>query len=238
MCDPQREQLLGELARKTQFVMMVAHDMRNVLAPLANGVRLLVREESTIQVRPMLERQVIQLARLVDDLLDIASSEQGRMQLSVHPLDLHDVIDAAVEVALPSITAHDHHLTLAPVCPDPALVEGDRWRLTQALSNLLLNAAKYTPQGGDIRVALERDAPCFIVRVSDSGIGIAADMLPRVFDAFERAMLRTGQGHGGLGLGLTVARYLVELHGGTLYATSAGIGQGSEFVMRLPTRVQ
>jgi signal transduction histidine kinase len=140
-----------------------------------------------------------------------------------------------VDVAQPVITAHAHHLTLTPAPPLAALIDGDHGRLTQALSNLLINAAKFTPNGGDICVALEHEAPCFMVRVRDTGIGIAADMLPKVFDVYERAVQGPDHARGGLGLGLAVAKHLVELHGGTLRAQSAGLGQGSEFVMRLPT---
>jgi signal transduction histidine kinase len=238
-CERWREKLQGDLARKQQFMMMVAHDMRNLLAPLASAVELLGLDESPTQkkVRPILRRQVTQLKRLVDDLVDIACSEQGYMSLSIHSLDLHEVIVSAVEVAQPAIAVQHHHLTVARVFPEAAIIDGDQCRLTQALSNLLINAAKYTPRGGDIRLALEREEPCFIVRVRDSGIGIAEEMLPKIFDAYERATLKPDFVHGGLGLGLTVARHLVELHGGTLRAHSAGIGKGSEFVMRLPATV-
>jgi signal transduction histidine kinase len=146
------EQLRGELAQKQQFTMMVVHEMRNLLAPLANGVQLLEHDDSaaSIEARPLIARQLSQMRRLVDDLLDIGCVEQGRMRLSVSPFDLSEVIEGAIEVAHPAIVAQEHHLMFAPKPPGAVVIEGDRYRLIQVMSNLLINAAKFTPKGGDI----------------------------------------------------------------------------------------
>ncbi len=234
-CELWIERLRGELARKRQFTMMVAHEIRNLLAPLATGVQLLARDDSamTMHVTPVIARQLAQLRRLVDDLLDVACSEQGRMSLDVAPLDLREVIGAAIEVAQPAIAAQEHHLTLSPD-PPAAIVDGDRCRLTQVLSNLLINAAKFTPKGGDIRICLELGSGCVKVFIRDTGVGIPADLLPKIFDIYVRAPGRSDGTPAGLGLGLAVARQLVQSHGGTLCAHSAGAGKGSEFVMCLP----
>ncbi len=230
------EQMRGELAHKQQFTMMVAHEMRNLLAPLLYEVQLLTRDDtapSAIYLRPVIGRQLAQMGRLVDDLLDVACSEHGQLSLRIASLDLREVIAAAIEVAQPAIAAQKHHLTLAPE-PPSVVIDGDRYRLTQVLSNLLINAAKFTPQGGEICVSLERETQYAKVGIRDTGVGIAVDMLPRIFDTYVRAVPAPEAASGGLGLGLAIARHLVELHGGTLCANSAGPGRGSEFVMRLP----
>ncbi len=233
---PPAEQLRGELARREQFMMVVAHEMRNLIAPLAYAIEVLAKEDaaSTIRVRPVIARQITQMKRLIDDLLDIASGAQGLLSLCIASVDLREVIAAAIDVAQPAIDAREQHLTLAfqPLCP--AIVDGDQGRLTQVLSNLLINAAKFTPNGGDIFVGLEYEAPCVKVWVRDTGVGIAADMLPKIFDAYFQGLRAPEASRSGLGLGLAVARNLVESHGGTLCAHSAGPGCGSEFVVRLP----
>jgi signal transduction histidine kinase len=230
------EQLRDELARKQQFTLMVAHEMRNLLAPLAYGVQLLARDNpaATIRVRPVLGHQIAQMRRLVDDLLDIVCTEQGRMSLRIASIDLREVIAAAIAVAQPAITTQDHHLTLMPDPPPATVVNGDRCRLIQVLSNLLINAAKFTPEGGDIVVRVQHETGCVKVCIRDTGVGIAADILPKIFDIYVRAPRDSDAAPTGLGLGLAVARHLVESHGGTLCAHSAGPGRGSEFVMQLP----
>ena len=233
------EELREEIARRQQFTMMVAHEMRNLLAPLTSEVELLASADTaaTFRVRPAIARQVAQMTRLVDDLVDLASSEQGRMSLRIASLDLRDVITAAIDIAQPTIAARGHRLTLAPTQPDPAVIDGDHGRLTQVLSNLLINAAKFTPNCGDICVLLEHETPYVKMCVRDTGIGIAADMLPNIFNVYVRSAREPDGTRGGLGLGLAVARHLVELHGGTLRAYSGGPGMGSEFVLRLPVAV-
>jgi signal transduction histidine kinase len=230
------DQLRRELARRQQFIMMVAHEMRNLLAPVAYAVEALVRVDTATSIRLQLTivRQVAQMKRLVDDLLDLAASEQGCLSLCTGSLDLREVILGAIDVAQPAIEAREHHLTLAPNPPVTAIIEGDQGRLTQVLSNLLINAAKFTPIGGDICIAVEQEAPCVKVCVRDTGIGIDTDSLPRIFDAYVHTLRAPDGSRSGLGLGLAVARLLVESHGGTLCAHSAGPGKGSEFVMSLP----
>lgn len=230
------EQLRVELARSRQQTLMVAHEMRNLLAPLAYGVELLARADSaaTVLARPVIARQVAQMRRFVDDLLDLGSSEQGRMSLHIAPLDLREVIVAAVDVAHPAIMAREQHLSIADNTTRSAMIEGDQCRLTQVLSNLLINAAKFTPRSGAIQVALEHEISCVKICVRDTGMGIPPGMLPKIFDVYVRAIQLPDGARDGLGLGLAVARNLVESHGGTLSAHSAGVDQGSEFVMRLP----
>jgi signal transduction histidine kinase len=229
------EELREEIARRQQFTMMVAHEMRNLLAPLTTGVELLASADTTatIRARPVIARQVAQMTRLVDDLLDIAGGEQGRLSLCVASLDLRDVITAAIDIAQPELSAREHSLTLLPANPNSAVIDGDQCRLTQVVSNLLINAAKFTPRGGAIQVALEHETPYVKLCVRDTGVGIAPNLLPNIFNVYVRSRGPDGT-RGGLGLGLAVARYLVEQHGGTLCAYSAGPGKGSEFIMRLP----
>ena len=215
-------------------MLVVAHEMRNLLAPLAYAVEVIARGDvaATIRVQTVIARQVAQLRRLIDDLLDVASSSRGRLSLCIASVDLREVIAEAIDIAQPAIAARQQHLTLWSQSTVPTVVDGDQCRLIQVLSNLLLNAAKFTPQGGDIFVGHEHEPPCEKVWVRDTGVGIAAEMLPKIFDAYFRA-LAVPEG-GGLGLGLAVARNLVEGHGGTLSVHSEGPGRGSEFVMRLP----
>jgi signal transduction histidine kinase len=230
------EELPAELERRQQFMMMVAHEMRNLLAPLTCGVELLASADAkaAISVRPMMARQVAQMTRLVDDLLDVAGSAPGRMSLYIASVDLYEVIAAAIEIAQPAIAARQHRLSLALDPPGPAIVHGDQCRLTQIVSNLLLNAAKFTSNRGDIYVVLERETSYVKVCVRDTGVGMAPDMLANIFDAYVHSHRVPDSSRSGLGLGLAVARHLVELHGGTLHAHSAGPGCGSEFVLRLP----
>ena len=232
----QIESLCSQLVRKQRFTMMVAHEMRNVLAPLASGVQLLTRDDSptTIRVWPVVARQLGQLVRFVDDLVEIASSEEGgKMSLCIAAFDLREVIAAAIEVAQPMISAREHRLTVLEHSAK-IIVDGDRCRLIQAASNLLINAAKFTPEGGEIRISLQREGLFAKICVRDTGIGITEDRLQKIFDAGAGGVRRPDVARGGLGLGLAVARQLVESHGGTLGAHSGGTGQGSEFVMRLP----
>lgn len=230
------EELREDLAHRQRFMLMVAHEMRNLLVPLTCGVELLASADESIasRVRPAMSRQVSQLRRLVEDLLDLGGSEQGLMRLCVASVDLREVVTAAIDVARPAIEAREHRLTLSPNPPDPAVIDGDHCRLTQALSNLLINAAKFTPPCGDIYVSLQYERPCVKMCVRDTGMGIAADLLPDIFNIYARTPRAPDGMRSSLGLGLAVARHLVELHGGTLCAYSGGPGKGSEFVMRLP----
>jgi PAS domain S-box-containing protein len=231
-------QLRRSIAGKDRFLALLAHEMRGPLAPLSSALQLLalhidepqvVRQSST-----MMGRQLAQLVRLVDDLLDLARSQNAQIPLKRELLELEAAVRGAVEAAQPVITAHGHHLTLA-LPPDTLTVDGDAGRLTQVFANLLINAAKFTANGGQICISIERDADWALVRVRDSGIGIRRDMLARVFDAYVQAEDGSPASRAGLGLGLALVRHLIELHGGTVNAYSEGPGRGSEFVVRLPS---
>jgi len=225
----------SELELREQFTAVVAHEMRNLLAPVCSAVALLARDDSpaTVQVRQSIAKQVAQMKRLVDDLLDVARGEQGQICLQRARVDLREVIAEALDVARPAIVAGGHSLTVESDSSVPALAHGDRCRLVQVVSNLLLNAAKFTPEGGQINVLLQHGAGCTTTCIRDTGIGIDAEALPKIFDIYERAG-KQHSAYSGVGIGMAVARYLVEAHGGTLRAYSAGAGKGSEFVMRLP----
>jgi signal transduction histidine kinase len=231
-------QLRRSIAGKDRFLALLAHEMRGPLAPLSSALQLLglhidepqvVRQSST-----MMGRQLAQLVRLVDDLLDLARSQNAQIALKRGVLELETAVRAAVEAAQPLITAHGHHLTLA-LPADTMMVDGDAGRLTQVFANLLVNAAKFTENGGQISISIERDADWALVRVRDSGIGIRRDMLARVFDAYVQAEGGSAASRAGLGLGLALVRHLIELHGGTVNAYSEGPGRGSEFIVRLPS---
>ena len=223
--------------RKDEFLAMLAHELRNPLAPVRNAlevIRLRPEDASLVdQARATAARQVGHMARLIDDLLDVARITTGKIQLRTEPVDLAAVMAHAAEAARPLIEARQHHLEVSPP-PGPARVPGDPTRLEQVLTNLLNNAAKYTEPGGRIHLSAEVAPGAATIRVRDTGIGIPAETLPRIFDLFaqdDRSLVRS---QGGLGIGLTLVRSLVELHGGTVHAASAGPGKGSEFVVRLP----
>jgi PAS domain S-box-containing protein len=223
--------------RKDEFLAMLAHELRNPLAPIRTGLdRMRLKAPPGSDLHPILdvvERQLGQMTRLVDDLLDVSRITRGQITLHKERVDLHAVFTQAVETARPLIDAHQHDLTYTPA-PEPLLLEADPTRLAQALSNVLGNAAKYTEKGGLIWLAAERDNGEAVVRVQDNGIGIDPAMLLSVFDLFTQAHPAQGRSQGGLGIGLAVAKRLVEMHGGSVTAHSAGAGQGSEFVFRLP----
>jgi PAS domain S-box-containing protein len=228
--------LLDADRRKDEFLATLAHELRNPLAPIRNGlqvIRMAGAKGSVEQVRSMMERQLLQMTRLVDDLLDVSRVTTGKLELRRERLELRSVITAAVETSLPVIEQHGH--SLAVVVPDePVFVDGDPIRLPQVISNLLTNSAKYTHRGGHIRVSVARDDAVAVVTVADDGIGIPTGMLQTVFGMFtqvDRALEKTT---GGLGIGLSLAKGLVEMHGGTIEAFSEGEGRGSEFAVRLP----
>jgi signal transduction histidine kinase len=227
--------------RKDEFLAMLAHELRNPLAPLVAGLDLMketpLTSQDFIEVRSLMARQVTQLVRLVDDLLDVSRISRGKLQVERQRLDFAEVIQAAVELSQPLMLSA-HHAFSMHVTTEPLFVVGDRVRLTQVVGNLLINAAKYTPVGGKIELAVEATDREVLCRVRDNGIGISAEMLPRVFDLFCQAMPGTGRSQGGLGIGLTLAKMLVEMHGGSITAASAGPSQGSEFTTRLPRLAQ
>lgn len=222
---------------KDVFLATLAHELRNPLAPIWNGLSLIKRARGDAhrieQVSGIIERQVGQLSRLVDDLLDVSRISTGKIELKKEPTNLVHVINAAVEVSRPHIEAAHHKLSIA--FPDaPTDLVADPARLTQVFSNLLNNAAKYTRRGGLITVTVEALPQDLVVRVRDNGIGIAPDMLRKVFGLFTQATWPDERHHGGLGIGLSLVEGLVRLHGGQVEAHSAGADQGSEFVVVLP----
>ena len=223
--------------RKNEFLSMLAHELRNPLAPIRNAVEVM-RHRGPAQpelqwARDVIDRQVRHLARLVDDLLDVSRITRGKIRLQIESVDVAAVVTQAVEASRPAIDARGHKLDVA-LPPGPVWVTGDPARLAQILTNLLNNAAKYTEDGGRIWLAVGRDGPDVVVRVRDTGVGIPPDMLGAVFDLFTQMDRSLDRSQGGLGVGLTLVKRLVELHGGAVEAHSDGPGRGSEFVVRLP----
>ncbi|MDQ3040731.1 MAG: HAMP domain-containing histidine kinase, partial [Pseudomonadota bacterium] len=184
-------------------------------------------------VTGIMDRQVRQMVRLVDDLLDVSRLGRGKIGLRIERVDLVSVLDEAVEAARPAIQRGDHELTFAQP-PQPVWLHADPQRLVQVFGNLLNNAAKFSEPGGRIAVVVEQSEDEEIVRVRDTGIGIPADKLEAIFDMFTQADQSLERSHGGLGIGLTLVRQLVQMHGGSVQVSSAGAGMGSEFVVRLP----
>jgi len=223
--------------RKDEFLAMLAHELRNPLAPICNAVQVLRKID---RVNPtanwgydVIDRQVQHMARLLDDLLDTARIMQGKIILKNQRVNLGDVIICAVESCRPFIESKKHRLAIS-LPAEPLWLEGDALRLEQVLMNLLNNAAKYMQEGGNIRLSVEREGDWALVRVEDSGIGIATELLPHVFDIFIQADRSLAHAQGGLGLGLNLVQRLVDLHGGSVTAASAGPDLGSEFTVRLP----
>ncbi|MDC0721270.1 response regulator [Nannocystis bainbridge] len=225
--------------QKDEFLAMLAHELRNPLAPIHSAVELMgVKEIDDPEVRwcrDVIERQTEQLHRLVDDLLDVSRITQGKIKLQSAPLEVAAVISRALETTRPLIETRRHRLDVG-VPEEPIWIEGDRTRLTQVVGNLLNNAAKYTPEGGQIRLTVELAGPTtqVLIRVADSGTGISGEMLPKVFELFTQVDRTVHQAQGGLGIGLALVRRLVELHGGSVAAHSEGPGKGSEFTVHLP----
>ena len=224
--------------QKDEFLAMLAHELRNPLAPIRTSVGILRERGSSDPViarcRDVIDRQAAQMARLLDDLLDISRLSRGRLTLRRVTVALDEVLDAAVETSRPGIDQHGHELRVSNRCPG-VLLDGDEARLTQVFANLLNNAAKYSPPGARIDLLAVEEGGEAVVRVRDTGIGMTPDLLERVFGLFSRGADAQAQAPGGLGIGLSLARRLVEMHGGTIAAASAGPGQGSEFTVRLPT---
>jgi len=265
------QELAAADRRKDEFLATLAHELRNPLAPIRNGVEVMrqigLNDPQLEKVRGMLERQVLQVTRLVDDLLDVSRITRGQITLRQEPTELAAVVTRAVETSRPLIDARRHLLTVS-LPPQPVRLQADPTRLAQVFANLLNNAAKFTKEGGRIWLTAElgtRDegrgpredkdgislspsslaphpsplAPHeVVVRVRDSGIGIVPEMLPHVFDLFAQGERSLERSEGGLGIGLTLVRSLVELHGGAVQVFSEGLGKGSEFVVRLPLLVE
>lgn len=232
------EEALRESGRhKDEFLAVLAHELRSPLASIRNAVEVLRRVESADPrlewARNLIGRQTTHLAHLTEDLLDVSRLGQGRIGLHKEIVELESIVRQAIEISRPLIDARQHRLSTA-IPPEPIRVEGDRTRLVQVLGNLLNNAAKYTPQGGRITLAVEATPSEAVLRVKDNGLGISAELLPRIFDLFIQADRSLARAEGGLGIGLAVVQRLVELHGGRILAFSPGPGQGSEFVVSLP----
>ncbi|KGQ17922.1 PAS protein [Lysobacter dokdonensis DS-58] len=227
--------------RKDEFLATLAHELRNPLAPLRNCLHILrMADHGEVgahvdgeRLRGVMERQVAQLVRLVDDLMEVSRITRGMVPMHLQSVSLADVVERAVETSRPLIDTAQHALSVS--LPDaPLVLHADPVRLAQVLSNLLNNAAKYTDPGGRITLSARRDDNDAVIVVQDNGLGIATDQIARVFDLFSQAEHSIGHAAGGLGIGLTLVRSLVEMHGGSVIARSAGLGQGSEFEVRLP----
>jgi signal transduction histidine kinase len=214
--------------------------LRNPLAPIRSAVdvlRLCGDSPSDIEwARDVIDRQLNHLIRLVDDLLDISRITLGKIRLQTEIVNAGELVTAAVEISRPLVEKNQHQLTVSQP-EEPVVLVGDRARLTQVLSNLLNNAAKYTPPGGQIHFSLEQEEDDAVFRVRDTGIGIPANMLEKVFDMFIQIDSGLDRTHGGLGIGLTLVRELVNMHQGSIRVTSEGSGRGSEFVVRIPAAV-
>jgi CheY-like chemotaxis protein len=227
--------------RKNEFLAMLAHELRNPLAPIRNAVEVMRLPDLDLArlqfARDVVDRQVQLLVRLVDDLLDVSRITRGKVTLQKQVVKVADIVARAVETSKPLITARRHHLHV-DVPARPLEVEADPTRLAQILANLLNNAAKYTEEGGKIWLNTARDENEVIFRVRDTGVGIAPEMLTKVFDLFTQVDHSLDRSQGGLGIGLTLVRQLVDMHGGKVEARSAGSNQGSEFIVRLPALVR
>ena len=223
--------------RKDEFLATLAHELRNPLAPIRVGLDILRISGSEapagIKARAIMERQLRQMVRLVDDLLDVSRINTGKLSIRREPVELQAVVNDALEIVRPFIDQHGHALTVS-VPPQALFVQGDATRLAQILSNLLNNAAKYTDKGGAIELLAQVDGGALRVHIRDNGVGIAPEMLNDIFGMFIQADSSLERTSAGLGVGLSLARRLAELHGGTIEAHSAGLRQGSEFVLSLP----
>ncbi|MBQ5946009.1 ATP-binding protein [Massilia sp. ST3] len=226
---------------KTEFLATLAHELRNPLAPIRSGLQFIRRApedaEAVTRVHEIMDRQLGHLVHLVDDLLDVARITRGQVELKRERVDLAAVLSSAVETSMPQIEAARHYLDVR-MPAEPLLLDADPTRLTQVVSNLLNNAARYTPRGGRIVLAAERDGGQAVIAVSDNGIGIAPESLEDVFKMFTQVGQDQQPGAGGLGIGLSLVRSLVELHGGSVRAASAGTNAGSVFTVRLPLHAE
>jgi len=223
--------------RKTEFLATLAHELRNPLAPMSTALTLLMRKpHEPAEARRYYElmgRQIDHMVRLVNDLMEVSRITRGKIELRMEAVSLEAVIEDAIELSRPLLEGARHTLSTR-LCSEPVVVRGDGVRLTQVFSNLLNNAAKYTAPGGKIRIVLRREGRDAVVEVWDNGTGIAPDMLKSIFEMFVQVSGTSKAAQGGLGIGLTLVKSLVELHGGSVEATSAGLGQGAMFCVRLP----
>ncbi|WP_164101059.1 PAS domain S-box protein [Candidatus Laterigemmans baculatus] len=231
------EQVREQDRRKDEFLATLAHELRNPLAPIRTGLAVLAMtpagEPQPTEILEVMERQVGHMVRLIDDLLDVSRITRGTVQLKQERIAVQEVFEAAIEVSRSTIEHAEHRLTVS--APDqPLMIDADPTRMAQVVSNLLNNAAKYTPSGGQITLSAESEGKEVVIRVQDNGEGISAEMLSRVFEMFTQVGQTLGRAQGGLGIGLALVSRLVEMHGGTVSAESPGLGKGSTFVVRLP----
>jgi PAS domain S-box-containing protein len=222
---------------KSEFLATLSHELRNPLSPLSHALQMMRMAPDNpsvvLQAQGIMERQLGIMVQLVDELLDIARVSRGKIVLRKQAIDLHEVISSAVETSAGMMQAGQHRLKVT--CPDePLRVFCDPTRMSQVLSNLLNNAAKYTPNGGRIALGVTRENDWLVIEVRDTGVGIDEDVMPQIFDMFKQVGRSLERSQGGLGVGLSLARTLVELHGGTLAATSPGLGAGSTVTVKLP----
>jgi len=231
------EELVAAHRRKDEFLAMLGHELRNPLASIQNALQVLGAQSGETPMRgkmqALIERQVRRMTQLVDDLSDVSRVTHGRVHLQTEQVDLRDVVNNAIETLESDIHERGHRLTTA--FPDaPVFLQADPGRLEQVFINLLANASKFTDAGGELTVWMHTRDGQAVVRIRDTGVGIAADDLPHIFDLFKQADAAVPHSRRGLGVGLALVRNLVELHGGIVTAGSAGRGRGSEFTVRLP----
>jgi len=231
------KQLANEGRLKDEFLAVLSHELRNPLAPIRNGIDVLrilpPGGEEAVKILDMMEEQATNLVRLTDDLLDVSRFVQGKLELKRERTALSTIIISAVQTAQPLIHENRHELTVTQA-REALFVDGDPARLKQVVANLLNNAAKYTPKGGRISLSVERSGDEVAIRVRDNGIGISSDVLPSIFGMYVQLDSSLHRAQNGLGIGLTLVKSLVELHGGSVEATSNGLGKGSEFTVRIP----
>jgi PAS domain S-box-containing protein len=237
----QAEALRRADREKDEFLAVLAHELRNPLAPIAYALNLLdeksLSDSARQHTRRIVERQVGRLARLIDDLLDVSRIRTGKVELRRSRMELSAVVGQAVDLIRPLCEERGHELAVS-LPPEAVWLEADIARLEQVLSNLLNNAVKFTEDGGRISLAAERQGYEVVIRIKDTGVGITPELLPRIFDLFTQGDLSLDRSRDGLGIGLTLSRRLVELHGGVLEAHSEGLGKGSEFIIRLPALLE
>jgi len=232
------DQLRQADRRKDEFLATLAHELRNPLAPLSNALELWRfaknDPEQLDELRGMMQRQVRQMSRLIDDLLDVSRISRGKISLRTERVELRGLVNTALESVKPVIAANDQRLEIS-LPQEPVFVHGDATRISQVVGNVLNNAAKYTPAGGQIWLSVSREGKKAGISVRDTGCGIPPDHLSRIFEMFQQVDQTLDRSQGGLGIGLTLAKRLIEMHGGTIEAKSDGPGHGSEFLITLPT---
>jgi two-component system CheB/CheR fusion protein len=223
--------------RKDEFLATLAHELRNPLAPVRNGLHVLRHSDpaspARLRAQSLMERQLEHMVRLIDDLMDVSRINNGKLELRRERVQLTTVLNSAVDAARPMIEEMAHELTVT-LATTAVVVDADLTRLAQVFTNLLNNAAKYTEKGGHIGLAVQRHDGEVWISVSDDGIGMTSEQLPRIFDMFTQVERSLDRARGGLGIGLSLVKRLVEMHGGRVDARSDGPGRGSEFVVRLP----